>query len=99
MDATTRETRTIRLAGREMQLYVPTGDQQLAITLSQSEQFDQGERLTILRELWLDLFVDRQDRVYFVAEMARRGLAAKDLADGLAQLRKPLTEATPSEQE
>lgn len=89
MDATERETRTIRLAGREMQLYVPTVDQRLAITLCQSDQFTFAEKMEILREVWFDLFTDRADRVYFVTEIARRQLGVKALSEGLAELMQP----------
>jgi soluble P-type ATPase len=67
-------------------MYVPTGDQMVAVTLSHSDVFDEVEQFEVLRDLWLDLFVNSADRLHFVKEMALRRLDATALSKGIAIL-------------
>lgn len=81
MDA--RETRAVKLGGKEMTLYVPTPEQGLALAMVQEAGASPEEMFSVVTALWLDLFQTPEDRTYFLTQMAVRKVGLKDLTDGL----------------
>lgn len=81
-----RDTVTVSIAGREIDMLRPTPDQLIGMTMAKSDQVADMIKIQIMTELFLSLLPDDDTREWFTLQMAVNGATFEELTTTIAAL-------------
>jgi hypothetical protein len=85
MDAN-RKTVAVKIAGRAVDMYKPTQDQIVGLSLFESPHLPTGAKIKILTNLFMTLLPTEEDRVWFAEQMVGGDYSTDDLVQTISAI-------------
>lgn len=89
MDATTRKTVTANMAGRSVEISIPTDNQLAALMMIQSEQLNDLAKVDLITELFLALLPDEDAKKWFIRQLCINTYSVQEIAETIMSLGSP----------
>lgn len=89
MDAnpkTPRKTVTVSIAGRELEMFVPSNNQLVGLSMIQSAFFPDGQKLTAMTDMFLMLLPDDDARGWFMSNLLADKYSLEDMAATISRV-------------